>query len=137
MTDEAKTIQPQKTQMQDAAATERTKDRRTYIPRVDIYEDDQNNLRILADMPGANEKSVSITLEQDVLTIEASVDNVEFSGHTLSYAEYGVGDYYRAFTLSEKIDREKIEARMKNGVLSILLPKAEPHKTRKIKIQAG
>ncbi|MBN1637103.1 MAG: Hsp20/alpha crystallin family protein [Deltaproteobacteria bacterium] len=123
--------------MQDAAATERTKDRRTYIPRVDIYEDDQNNLRILADMPGANEKSVSITLEQDVLTIEASVDNVEFSGHTLSYAEYGVGDYYRAFTLSEKIDREKIEARMKNGVLSILLPKAEPHKTRKIKIQAG
>jgi HSP20 family protein len=76
-----------------------------------------------------------VTLENDVLTIEAQVDDVSFDKHNITYTEYGVGDYYRAFTLNEAVDRDKIEARMKNGVLSIVLPKAEAVKTTSIPIK--
>jgi len=116
--------------------TERTRDRRTYVPRVDIYSENEN-LYLVADMPGADESTVSITLDKDVLTIEGSVDEPISNGRKLSHGEYGIGDYYRSFTLSEEIDREKIEASMKNGVLRVYLPKAEPHKTKKISIHAG
>lgn len=116
--------------------TERTRDRRTYIPRVDIYTENEN-LYLVADMPGADESTVSITLDKDILTIEGAVEAATNNGRKTSHAEYGIGDYYRSFTLSDEIDREKIEASMKNGVLRVYLPKAEPHKTKKIAIHAG
>jgi HSP20 family protein len=118
------------------AAVERTRDRKTYIPRVDIFEEGES-LYVLADMPGADENSVNITLEKDQLTIEAHVDESLYGQGNVAYAEFGVGDYYRTFTLSEVIDREKIKASMKNGVLQIALPKAEPHRAKKIAINAG
>jgi len=114
---------------------ERTRDRATYVPRVDIYES-ENSLFLLADMPGANESSVNITLENDILTIESSVDAKAVNNRPLRYSEYGIGDYYRSFTISDKIDRAKIEASMKNGVLQVVLPKSEP-KTKKIAVHAG
>lgn len=118
------------------AVTERTRAGRTYIPRVDIFEEGET-LYLLADMPGADESTVSVTLDKDVLTIEGGVEEKILADRKPNYAEYGIGDYYRAFTLSEEIDREKIEASMKNGVLRVKLPKAEPHKTKKIAIHAG
>jgi len=51
--------------------------------------------------------------------------------------EFGVGDYYRSFVISDQIDREKIEAKVKNGVLRLILPKAGPAKTQRISIKAG
>jgi HSP20 family protein len=134
MADTSKSLKPEKAQAQETAVAERTKDRRTYNPPVDILED-ANNLYIYADMPGAYDKGVNVTLENDVLTIEAQVDDVSFDKHNITYTEYGVGDYYRAFTLNEAVDRDKIEARMKNGVLSIVLPKAEAVKTTSIPIK--
>jgi HSP20 family molecular chaperone IbpA len=119
-----------------SAGAERTKDSRTYIPRVDIYETNES-LYLLADMPGTDESRVNITLEKDILTIEAGVDQSIYGQRKATYIEYGIGDYYRQFTLSDEIDREKIEASMKDGVLKVVLPKAEPVKTRKIAIQAG
>jgi HSP20 family molecular chaperone IbpA len=136
MTDTNKSLNPEKAQVQETAVAERTKDRRTYIPDVDILED-ANNLYIYADMPGADDKGVNITLENDVLTIEAQVTGEGVERHNLTYTEYGIGDYYRAFTLNETFDRDKIEAKMKNGVLSIVLPKAEAAKTRTIPIRVG
>jgi HSP20 family protein len=136
MAEPSKSLKPEKAQAQEATVAERTKDRRTYIPVVDILED-TNNLYIYADMPGADDRSVNITLENDVLTIEAQVADVSFDKHNVTYAEYGIGDYYRAFTLNEPFDRDKIEAKMKNGVLSIILPKAEAVKTRSIPIKVG
>jgi len=120
----------------NASGIERTKDSTTYIPRVDIYEADET-LYILADMPGADESSVNITLEKDILTIEAGVDESIYSNLNPVYLEYGTGDYRRQFTLGNEIDRDKIEASIKNGVLKITFPKAEPLKTKKIAIQAG
>jgi HSP20 family protein len=119
-----------------SAGVERTKDSRTYIPRVDIYETNEN-LYLLADMPGINKSRINITLDKDILTIEGGIDENIYSQRKAAYAEYGIGDYYRQFTLSDEINREKIEASMKDGVLKVVLPKAEPAKTRKIAIQAG
>ncbi len=124
------------TKKEAALSTERTRDRKVYVPRVDIAENDAQ-LEMFVNMPGADEKSVNIMLEKDILTIEAEVEPPEMQDYTLAYAEYGIGDYSRKFTLSEEIDREKIQARMKNGVLRIILPKVEPAQTRKITISAG
>jgi HSP20 family protein len=136
MADETKALNPEKAPAQETPVAERTKDRRTYIPDVDILED-ANNLYIYADMPGADDKGVNITLENDVLTIEAQVGDLKFDKHNITYTEYGIGDYYRAFTLNEAFERDRIEAKMKNGVLSIMLPKAEAAKTRNIPIKVG
>jgi len=124
-----------KTQTKSTGA-ERTKDSHTYIPRVDIFEAGEA-LYLLADMPGTCEACINITLEKDILTIEAGIDENIYGQRKATYAEYGIGDYYRQFTLSDEIARKKIEASMKDGVLKVVLPKAEPAKTRKIAIQAG
>ncbi len=116
--------------------SERTKDSSIYVPMVDIYEAGEN-LYLMADMPGTDESGVNITLEKDILTIEATTDESIYGQRKPTYSEYGIGDYYRQFTLSDEIDREKIEASMMNGILKVVLPKAEPHKTKKIAIQAG
>ncbi len=134
--EETKKKSIEKAQAPDKAVAERTKDRVIFTPAVDITED-ANNLYIFADVPGATEKGVNITLENDVLTIEAQVEDVRFENHTSIHTEYGIGDYYRAFTLNEAIDRDKIEATLKDGVLGIVLPKAEEVKSKKIPIKAG
>lgn len=136
MEETKKTLNVEKAQVPETAVAERTKDQVVFTPAVDILED-ANNLYIYADMPGADDKGVNITLENDVLTIEAQVGEVTFDKHNTTYSEYGVGDYHRAFTLNEAFERDKIEAKMKNGVLSIVLPKAEAVKTRSIPIKAG
>lgn len=136
MEDAKKNLNMEKAQVPETAVAERTKDRVVFTPAVDILED-VNNLYIYADMPGADDKGVNITLENDVLTIEAQVGEVTFDKHSTTYSEYGTGDYHRAFTLNEAFERDKIEAKMKNGVLSIVLPKAEAVKTRSIPIKAG
>lgn len=79
-------------------------------------------------MAGVTEKSIDITLENDQLTIQGFRDYENPEGHRIVYSEYELGDYYRSFTLGDKIDREKIEAKFKNGVLRLTLPKAEKAK---------
>ena len=117
------------------SGAERTRARAAFVPRLDIYETN-DNIVLLADMPGVDETSVDITLEQNVLTINGYVEPVEPEGYRLAYAEYRVGDYQRSFTLSDQIDQDKIEATVKNGVLGLHLPKAEPT-TKKIIVKAG
>jgi HSP20 family protein len=115
---------------------ERTRDRRVFSPRTDIIETGDQYL-IVADIPGSNEKKVNITLEKNVLTINATTTTDFPVGKTLILTEFGLGDYYRSFAISDQIVREKIEAKVKNGVLRLILPKAGPAKTQKISIKAG
>jgi HSP20 family protein len=115
---------------------ERTKSRRVYTPAVDIFEKDQKII-VLADMPGVDEKSVDITLEKNMLTIHGTVEAEIPENHRLALSEYGVGDYERTFTVSNEIDREHIEATVKDGVLKLTLPVAEAAKTKKIEVTAG
>jgi len=115
---------------------ERTRDRSVFSPRTDIIETGDQYL-IVADIPGCDEKNVNITLEKNVLTINATTSSNYPMGKTLTLTEFGVGDYYRSFVISDQIDRESIEAKVKNGVLRLILPKAGPAKTQRISIKAG
>ena len=114
---------------------ERTEQRVVYVPSVDILEKD-NEIVIMADIPGADDKSVNVTLEKNILFFSAKKDTTIPEGHRLIMSEYGLGDYERSFTLSSVIDRDKIQASVKNGVMKIVLPKAETAKQRAIPVQA-
>ncbi len=134
MTDQI--MENQKEEVTKTEETERTRDRQVYIPRADIYET-ENAIIVMADVPGADESSLDITLEKNVLTIFASVQPEQPEGYSLIYQEYGVGDYERSFILSNQVDRAKIEATVKGGVLRLELPKAAEAQARKISVRAG
>jgi len=139
MANETKEIQVQEAEKQEVTTTsdvERTRDQRAYVPRADIYETDEE-IVVVADMPGVDENSVDITLEKNVLTINGYVEPEPPEAHSLSYAEYEVGDYQRSFTLSNYIDQNNIRATVKNGVIELRLPKAGPAKAKKITVKAG
>lgn len=115
---------------------ERTRSRRAFVPRADIYET-ENEIIVLADIPGASEKSVNITLEKNVLSIIAYIDATRSGDYEIAYAEYEEGDYQRSFRLSDEIDRDKIEASVSNGVLHLRLPKSQEAGTRKIAVKTN
>lgn len=119
------------------ARVERARDRRTYAPNVDIIETADEFL-VLADMPGVAPDAIDIQYEQGVLTMHGRVDPRQDEENT-SYLlyEYGVGDFYRSFRLGEGIDAEKIEARLKDGVMELHLPKSEASKPRKIRVKTS
>jgi len=114
---------------------ENQKNKKIFVPRADIYES-KNQIVILADMPGINESSVDITLERNVLMITGSSRPRQIEGYTLTYAEYGHGDFRRVFTLSSEIDQSGIEATVKDGVLKLVLPKSPRALPKKIAITA-
>lgn len=134
MTAEFKQTQVEKTPVPVEA--ERTRNTRVYVPNVDIIETKEAIL-LTADMPGTDEKTVGITLDKNVLTISGTVNVDPCAGYTLARAEYGVGDYERSFTIMDEIDRDKIEATVADGVLRLVLPKAEPAKPKKIEVRAA
>jgi HSP20 family molecular chaperone IbpA len=105
-------------------------------PRTDIYETDEG-LVVLADMPGISPETVDITLEKRVLTIRGRSEDQPPEGFSAVYAEYRPADYERFFTLSEDIEAERIEAKLKDGVLRVFLPKAGPAQTKRIQVQAS
>ena len=104
---------------------------RTYVPNVDIYET-KDGMWLWADMPGVDEQSINVQLDDGVLTIEGQVDVKAYENVTPLYTEYNVGNYVRRFSLSSEVDSERIVARMQNGVLTLELPKAERAKPRRI-----
>lgn len=132
MTDQTKTLDVQKEQ-ELSAEGEQTRERDLFVPRADILESD-DEIVVIADLPGVDPKHVEITLERNVLTINASALEEDLQGYSLVYSEYASGDYQRRFVLSDTIDREKISASVKDGVLHLRLPKAAPAKARKISI---
>ena len=110
--------------------------RPTFIPPADIYET-REALVVDCELPGVAPDSVDITLERRVLTIRAHAVEQEHAGYQRVYTEYQPGDYERVFTLSEDIDRDRIEATVKDGVLHLVLPKAAAAQARKIELKTG
>jgi HSP20 family molecular chaperone IbpA len=134
MAKKTQTMEIQHQENAPADEMERTRARRCFVPKADIYETD-NEIIVLADIPGADEKKVDITLEKNILSISATIEPVRSSGFDLTYAEYEEGDFQRSFRLSDEIDREKIEASVRDGVLRLRLPKAQGAAARKITIK--
>ena len=106
-----------------------------YVPDVDIRED-KGVVHLVADMPGVDQASASVTVENGVLTIEGQTGVEGPQGYELVGQEYGTGRYRRDFTLSDAVDTEHITARVRDGVLDVTLPKHERVKTRKVAIES-
>lgn len=105
----------------------------TFAPRVDILETEQE-LLLLADMPGIRPNGVDIRYENGELVLHGRNTPPQSSGDQVR-SEYAVGDFYRAFSIAEGIDPDRIAAEMKNGVLTVHLPKSEKAKPKRIAVQ--
>ena len=88
-------------------------------------------------MPGVPAAEVGVEIEGNQLSIEGRVRHDDYEGLRPLHVEYGVGGFYRSFTLGEAIDREAIKAEMKHGVLTLRLPKAAHARLRRIAVQAA
>jgi len=115
---------------------ELTKPGLVFNPAVDIFETERN-LTLLADLPGVKAKDLKIDLKDNVLTLTADETPLEGPREKDVVREYRTGTYYRQFSLSDTIDQSKIEAVMKDGVLSLTLPKVEAATPRKIAVKVG
>lgn len=107
---------------------------RVFIPTADIYES-PDALTVILEIPGVEKDNVDVRVEQGMLNIEGRLDLAKYQGLQPLYTEYNVGHYARSFRLSSKIDQSKISADLKDGVLSLTLPKAEQAKPRTIKVK--
>jgi HSP20 family protein len=106
-------------------------------PFIDIHEG-PDGLVLEADLPGVAQDKVSIQLEDNVLTLLAEVESPVPGGEArLLHEEYRQGNYQRSFILSDEVDRERISAKLENGVLRLTLPKAERARTRRIEIKSS
>jgi HSP20 family molecular chaperone IbpA len=106
-----------------------------YTPLIDIHEG-PDGLVLEADLPGAAEGDVNIQLEDNVLSLHARVAAPAPEGARVLHEEYRPGDFARSFILSDEVDRGKISAELKNGVLRLTLPKSDRVKTRRIEINS-
>jgi len=126
----------QEVPQQEVQADAEPNGRSVYTPEADVLETSDSYVLDVY-MPGVTEKGAEATLENDVLTIRG---RVEPSGHPnlrLTYQEYDLGDYRRVFTLTDGVDRERISATVRDGVLHLVLPKSESSKAKRISIKAA
>lgn len=118
----------------DVQRTQAPESETIYVPNVDIREDSEC-IRLEADMPGVEQDSVDVSVDNGVLTVEGKARFDVPQGYQLVGQEYGLGRFRRDFTLSDAVDVDGIKARVSQGVLEVTLPKREKVKTRKIKVE--
>ena len=106
------------------------------IPLVDVIED-TSGITLYADMPGVTKERLSVRVEAETLSIEGEVTLLTSTDMQASHAEIQSPRYRRAFTLGQELDRDKVVAEFKQGVLKLHIPKAEHVKPRKIEVQLG
>jgi HSP20 family protein len=113
-----------------AAKEEKTTPGRYYVPAADIFETEEV-LTVILEMPGVTKNNVNIALENGVLRVDGQIEVANYKEMDPLYTEYNIGHYTRGFTLSNKIDQNKISAQLDSGVLTLTLPKAKgalPHR---------
>ncbi len=109
---------------------------RPRAPRVDVSES-ADAYFVTADVPGVPMDAIEVTIEEGRLELSAKRTATEHEGYRTAFRQFGEGDYRRAFTIPETIDRESVRADLRDGVLRITIPKAQPAKPQKIRISAG
>ena len=131
--------EPKEIQVKDkkevATASEQTKPGPVFSPEVDIFEN-EHQIVMLADLPGVKATDLNIDLRDDTLTIMGDVAFFQPEDEEDVITEYAMGRYLRQFNLSEVIDQEKIEAKLEEGVLRLILPKVAKVTPRKITVNA-
>lgn len=109
---------------------------RAVQPAVDVYED-ETGITLLADMPGVPREQLELRVDGDELLIEAAVQVATPDGLEPLYAEVRVPRYRRSFTLSRELDSARIDASLKDGVLTLRIPKQAHAQPRRITVTAG
>jgi HSP20 family molecular chaperone IbpA len=107
---------------------------RAFSPTTDIFETDEA-LTMLLEMPGVDRENIEIRVESGVLTVEGKINFSKYEGLQPVYSEYNIGPFRRTFRISSRIDQDKIKAEMQSGVITLVLPKAEEAKPRRIEIK--
>jgi len=115
---------------------ERTEQTTYFTPLVDIIETGEEFV-FQADLPGVNAGDVDVSYENGVLTIEGKVQPRQPAQQSYVWREYGVGHFYRQFSLGAPVNPDGIRAELRNGVLELHVPKAESAKTRRIEIKTA
>ena len=106
------------------------------VPPVDIVEDAEG-ITLRADLPGVDREDLNIGVEGETLTLEATVSLGESAGIQPIYSEIRVAQYRRSFVLGRDLDAQRIEASLRDGVLTLRIPKAEQAKPRRIEVKAA
>lgn len=119
----------------ESPAPERVSERPAVLPRVDLFENDEE-LLLVADLPGVDKDGLDVQFHDGTLSIEGRRNPVHPEASLLR-REYQIADFVRHFLVPDGIDVEKIAAELKAGILTLHLPKAEAVKPRKIAIRAG
>jgi HSP20 family protein len=107
--------------------------RALFTPRADVFEAPEE-LRLVLDLPGVRPDGVDLQFERGELAVRGTVAPAEPPGKLLA-AEYEVGDYYRAFIIGHEVDADGISAELKNGVLTVHLPRSAAARARRISVQ--
>ena len=108
---------------------------RTVAPRADIFETDTAFV-ILADMPGVGPDGIEVVADSRTLTIRGTVNRPPTKAE-LEHREFELADYYRAFTLTEDLDTDRISGTLRDGVLRVEIPKSERVQPKKIPVRAN
>lgn len=108
---------------------------RVLAPVTDIYETEEN-YTMLMEMPGVEKENLDIVLEEDSLEIRGSVKPYTPENLTLKYSDCNSGNYYRKFRIGNDVDRNRIDASLSEGTLTLTLNKTEEVKPKKIAISA-
>jgi len=112
---------------------EKTVPARYYVPTTDIFETD-DALTMVMELPGVEKHAIDVSVENDVLRIDARIDFAKYEGLEPLYTEYNVGHFARSFALSNKINQREIGAQLDDGVLTLTLKKAKEALPRRIAI---
>jgi HSP20 family molecular chaperone IbpA len=112
---------------------ESTTPTRAFTPTADIFETEEA-LTVVLEMPGVAKDNVDVSVEGGILTVEGRIDFGKYEGLRPVYGEYNVGPFRRSFRLSSRINQTQINAEMRDGVITLVLPKAEEAKPRRITI---
>ena len=112
-----------------------TRDQANYIaPPVDIFENEES-LIVVADLPGVEKDGIDIRVDDNILTIKGNAKYTQKAN--VLRQEFTLENYYRQFQLSDEVDQGKLSAELKNGVLTLIMPKAEKSKPKQIKVKVG
>jgi HSP20 family molecular chaperone IbpA len=115
-------------------AQEPTRPMRAFLPTTDIFET-EDTLTVVLEMPGVDRNNIEVSVENGILTVEGKINFDKYEGLQPVYSEYNIGPYRRSFRISSRVDPDKISAEMRDGVITLALPKPEEAKPRRIEVR--
>src|SRR5688500_16204078 len=112
---------------------ESTTPMRAFLPTTDIFETEVA-LTVVLEMPGVARDNVEVSVENGMVTVEGRINFDKYEGLQPVYSEYNIGPYRRSFRISSRVDADRIRAEMRDGVITLVLPKVEEAKPRRIEV---